>query len=257
MNNYYDFLNPNKKKNNPLQGYMNIQSSLKEQQALNQSRLNNLFASKYGINQNVNPDLGWAGQSATDPISSWDNTKETSGLLEYNKLMGDKFAIQNALDQYNLLKGSTDKGRIEANILKERAEKYIPNQLRMAGLGSSGASESTLAGIGNQYLRNLSQLDQQYRTQGGSILNDYLANMANRDVNLAYNLSQLQSNNSVDDDIFTDGPENKDQKDDKKKDKEQSKDDKKTPPTGKPITLDEWIKKGGSWRNYTGYDDMY
>lgn len=203
MNNYYDFLNPNKKKNNPLQGYTNIQSALKEQQALNQSRMNNLFTSKYGVNQNFNPNLGWTGQNV-DEAPSWDKERETPGLLEYNKLMGDRFAVANALEQYNLLKDSIDKGKIEANILKEQAEKYIPNQLRLAGLSSSGVSESTLAGVGNQYLKNLSQLDQQYRKGGSSILKDYLAGMADRDVNLAFQLEKLKALDN-DDFEFTDG----------------------------------------------------
>lgn len=182
----YNFLNK-KGSYNPLDKYnvkvKNSKQDLLEKQSNIQSSLNNLFMSKYGV-EGFDVNKGW-NQDNLKPISGWDDLQEAQGLNVYNKYMDDLYNTKQALSQYDMINQNQMQNLANANVIKEQAEKYIPNQLAMQGMGNVGTSESSLVGIGNNYMRNISEINKGADSKVGNLLGMYDQAMQDSNVGLA------------------------------------------------------------------------
>lgn len=183
----------NKKANNPLDLYANttpkvnpssLKQNLLERYKTVQDGISGLLANKYGNNPNINPSLGF-NQPNLSPVGGWNDLQEQQGLSRYNKYLDDLYNTRNALAQYDALGQSALQGRADANVLREQAEKYLPQQLQMQGMGNVGISESSRLGIGNTYQRNVSDINRQERVGKTDMFDKYNEAMLESERNLS------------------------------------------------------------------------
>lgn len=174
-----------KKTTNPLDVYANTTPTSKTNQAPNmlkqnlleryrniEGQMGNLLSSKYGTNQNLDFNAGF-NQPNLNPLPNWNDLQEQQGLSQYQKYMDDLYNTRSALQQYDAINQQALQGMADANIVKEQAERFLPQQLRMQGIGNVGASESSMLGIGNTYQRNISDINRQSGQQRVDLLEGY------------------------------------------------------------------------------------
>lgn len=152
---------PNMLRQNLLERYKGIQG-----------QMSNLLASKYGYNANLDSNAGF-NQIGLSPVGNWGELQEQQGLAQYQKYMDDLYNTRLALEQYDALNQQSMQGMAQAGVVREQAERFLPQQLRMQGMGNVGSSESSLVGIGNTYQRNISDINRQRTQAEQDLLSNY------------------------------------------------------------------------------------
>lgn len=146
MQKYYELIRryqqPQFKYNQPLGATTPMANqNLMENYADIMKRLNELYSAKYGPNR-YDISRGWAGQTAS-PLPGWSDLQEQQALGTYGKLATDLSNVETGLNAYNLLMQGRSRGLAQADIVREQAEKYLPQLMKMQGLGDVGSSESS------------------------------------------------------------------------------------------------------------------
>lgn len=152
---------PNMLRQNLLERYKGIQD-----------QMSNLLASKYGYNANLDSNAGF-NQPGLSPVGNWGELQEQQGLAQYQKYLDDLYNTRLALEQYDALNQQSMQGMAQAGVVREQAERFLPQQLRMQGMGNVGSSESSLVGIGNTYQRNISDINRQRTQAEQDLLSNY------------------------------------------------------------------------------------
>lgn len=191
MQKYYELIRryqqPQFKYNQPLGATTPMANqNLMENYADIMKRLNELYSAKYGPNR-YDISRGWAGQTAS-PLPGWSDLQEQQALGTYGKLATDLSNVEAGLNAYNLLMQGRSRGLAQADIVREQAEKYLPQLMRMQGLGGVGSSESSLVGIGNIYQRQLGDIEQATTSELQNMLQAYA--QAQRESDIAYSAEQ-------------------------------------------------------------------
>ena len=161
---------------------------ISNQKLIIQNAQNNLLASKYGAN---NFNAGGGYNQGTNVVEGWNDLKEEQGLNAYLKLMQDKQNLDLTANAMKQAESAKNQSYAEQDILRQQAEKYVPNQLRASGLGSVGTSESSRVGIYNQYAKNLNEISKETNNTIQNLMSEYQqavnegnANLANQQINL-------------------------------------------------------------------------
>ena len=191
MQKYYELIRryqqPQFKYNQPLGATTPMANqNLMENYADIMKRLNELYSAKYGPNR-YDISRGWAGQTAS-PLPGWSDLQEQQALGTYGKLATDLSNVEAGLNAYNLLMQGRSRGLAQADIVREQSEKYLPQLMRMQGLGGVGSSESSLVGIGNIYQRQLGNIEQATTSELQNMLQAYA--QAQRESDIAYSAEQ-------------------------------------------------------------------
>lgn len=191
MQKYYELIRryqqPQFKYNQPLGATTPMANqNLMENYADIMKRLNELYSAKYGPNR-YDISRGWAGQTAS-PLPGWSDLQEQQALGTYGKLATDLSNVETGLNAYNLLMQGRSRGLAQADIVREQSEKYLPQLMRMQGLGGVGSSESSLVGIGNIYQRQLGDIEQATTSELQNMLQAYA--QAQRESDIAYSAEQ-------------------------------------------------------------------
>ena len=136
MQKYYELIRryqqPQFKYNQPLGATTPMANqNLMENYADIMKRLNELYSAKYGPNR-YDISRGWAGQTAS-PLPGWSDLQEQQALGTYGKLATDLSNVEAGLNAYNLLMQGRSRGLAQADIVREQAEKYLPQLMRMQG----------------------------------------------------------------------------------------------------------------------------
>lgn len=139
-------------KQNYLEDYSQVQNSI-----------NKLFESKYGLG-NFDINKGWYNQT-TKPLSTWSDENEYNALGEYQKLGTDFGNANLGINAYNTLQQNQAQNQGINSIFKEQAEKYVPSQLQMQGLGKVGSSEIPIGSIERSYLNRYNDVNQDFNNQ--------------------------------------------------------------------------------------------
>lgn len=146
------------------------------------TNINNLYSRKYGVgNYDINKPFD---EQNTQPNQNWTNIDENMALNEYEKLQTDLYNAKYGLDQYNQLIQNRQQLGAENQIIKEQAEKYLPNQLRMAGLGNVGSSEIPIGNIDDDAIKAYNQLLKGSQEESGGLLDSYIQALKQSDTNL-------------------------------------------------------------------------
>lgn len=175
---------------------LNIQSDNSKQRYLEDysniiANINNLYSRKYGVgNYDVNKSFG---EQNTQPNQNWNIFDENTALNEYEKMQTDLYNAEYGLDQYNqLIQGRQQLGA-ENQIIKEQAEKYLPNQLRMAGLGNVGSSEIPIGNIDDNAMKAYNALLQGTQEESKGLLDSYIQALEQSDQNLKSTQTKYQA----------------------------------------------------------------
>ena len=136
-----------------------------------QTSLNDLFASKYGIG-NYDVSKGWAAQTTT-PLENWSDLQENNAISEYSKYTNDMSNANLGMNEYNAIKHNQTQAQAQNNIIKEQAEKYLPDQLRLVGYGDVGQSEKNIGGIQNYFANSYNQTNENADTQANDLFGAY------------------------------------------------------------------------------------
>jgi hypothetical protein len=176
---------------------LNIQSDTSKQRYLEDyssiiANINNLYSRKYGVgNYDINKPFG---EQNTQPNQNWTSYDENMALSEYEKLQTDLYNAKYGLDQYNQLIQNRQQLGAENQIIKEQAEKYLPNQLRMAGLGNVGSSEIPIGNIDDEAIRAYNALLQGTQEESEGLLGSYIEALKQSDQNLQSTKTKYQVN---------------------------------------------------------------
>jgi hypothetical protein len=146
------------------------------------TNINNLYTKKYGAG-NFDATRGFNEQTAK-PLDTWTQYDENMALSEYEKLLSDKYNAQYGLDQYRGILQEREQASAENMLLQEQAEKYLPNQLRMAGLGKVGSSEVPIGNIDDDAIKAYNQLLKGSQEESGGLLDSYIQALKQSDTNL-------------------------------------------------------------------------
>ena len=128
------------------------------------------------------------GRQTASPLPGWSDLQEQQALGTYGKLATDLSNVEAGLNAYNLLMQGRSRALAQADIVREQAEKYLPQLMRMQGLGGVGSSESSLVGIGNIYQRQLGNIEQATTSELQNMLQAYA--QAQRESDIAYSAEQ-------------------------------------------------------------------
>lgn len=189
MQKYYELVRQQQNKYaQPIGGQnkSNTKQNLLEDYADIMQNLNRLYASKYGAG-NYDLSKGW-GNQLRQPIQGWSDLQEQQALGSYGKYMTDLHNAEMGLNTYNTLMQNKAKGMAQADIIREQAEKYLPHQLRMQGMGGVGTSESSLIGTGNIYQRQIGGIESDTQGKMSDLLQSYAG--ARRDSDVSYAMQQ-------------------------------------------------------------------
>lgn len=176
---------------------LNIQSDTSKQRYLEDyssiiANINNLYSRKYGVgNYDINKPFG---EQNTQPNQNWTSYDENMALSEYEKLQTDLYNTQYALDQYQNIAKGRQQLSAENQIIKEQAEKYLPNQLRMAGLGNVGSSEIPIGNIDDEAIKAYNALLQGTQEESEGLLGSYIEALKQSDQNLQSAKTKYQAN---------------------------------------------------------------
>ena len=108
---------------------------------------------------------------------------DTSGLSQYDKDIYDEYkkqleALGDSRDQYKYQEDELERERYQqlqqAFINKVMAEKYLPTQLKAAGLGGLGVSQTTLAQMQNDYRNNLNDISSNISAETRELARSFL-----------------------------------------------------------------------------------
>lgn len=152
-------------------GSSGVKQTFLEDYSSIQSNINKLFESKYGLG-NYDINKGWYNQQAK-PLSTWSDVNEVNALSQYEKLGTDFNNANLGINAYNTFKQNQAQNQGENAIFREQAEKYVPQQLQMQGLGQVGSSEIPIGSIERSYLNRYNDINQDVENQANSMLNDY------------------------------------------------------------------------------------
>ena len=144
--------------------YLNAQKNSSLQQA------SNVLAQKYS-NANVNPNQSFYSYgNATQPGYNPENDKYLSA--QYNKAMTDYQNYANAQNQANQAALQQQYAQNQAALMYQQGQKYGQSQLEAAGLGKTGMSETSQAGLMNTYANVVNQANRDYATNMNQMYQD-------------------------------------------------------------------------------------
>jgi hypothetical protein len=176
---------------------LNIPSDTSKQRYLEDyssiiANINNLYSRKYGVgNYDINKPFG---EQNAQPNQNWTSYDENMALSEYEKLQTDLYNARYALDQYQNIAKGRQQLSAENQIIKEQAEKYLPNQLRMAGLGNVGSSEIPIGNIDDEAIKAYNALLQGTQEESEGLLGSYIEALKQSDQNLQSAKTKYQAN---------------------------------------------------------------
>lgn len=175
---------------------------INNQKAYIQTSVYDLLNRKYGKG-NYDVSKGWNQDAPT--VEGWNHLQDEQGLNAYLKLMQDKQNLDLTSSALRSAESAKNQAYAEQDILRQQAEKYVPNQLRASGMGNVGTSESSRVGIYNQYARNLNDVSKETNNTIQSLVSEYQqavnegnTNLANQQISLIKEYQDVAYQNAQD-----------------------------------------------------------
>ena len=155
------------------------------------ANINNLYSRKYGVG-NYDTNKGFNEQTSK-PIQNWTSYDENMALSEYEKLLLDKYNAEYGLSEQQNIIQNRQQANAENMVLKEQSEKYLPDQLRMAGLGKVGSSEIPIGNIDDNAIKAYNELMQGSKIESEGLLDSYIEATKQSDQNLQSTRTKYQT----------------------------------------------------------------
>lgn len=143
----------------------------------------NVLTQKYGNNASF--DVNKSFYDYGTPTQGYNSSLDPELAARYNKAISDYQNYENAIAQANQLETQKEAANRQASLMYQQGQKYSPSQLQAMGLGNTGLSESTQAGLMNTYSNILANNNRDYISNMNQLYNN-VAN-ANRESNSNFN----------------------------------------------------------------------
>ncbi len=162
------------------------------------------YKTNFGTDYDTNADPGWSRPEGMTDVDYEIGVKLYQAYLS-NKLLEDMYGSQTEelQDQYDdsiaALDTSKNTSLQQADVLRQRVEKYLPAQLKAQGLGGLGIGQQMQLDAYNDYISNIGKINSEYNANRTDLSSSHNAALAELERNHLTDKSnrELETSNEV------------------------------------------------------------
>lgn len=150
----------------------------------------NVLKQKYGNNIQFDANKGFYDYG--NSVSGYNTSLDPQLALQYNQALSNYQNYQNAIAQANQLQYQKQASDRQAALMQQQGQKYTASQLQAMGLGNTGLSESTQAGLMNTYSNILAENNRTYGQSMNQLYSDLASNNAQSNMYYGEQIAEAQ-----------------------------------------------------------------